>query len=151
VVSLALVLGLIVSGTWLLRKLIPQVNRNGGETPVRVLSTTYLAPKQSLSLIRCGRRIILIGVTPEHISSLAAIDDPAEVSLLTGYSDGRDSRGISYGFDEALEGAADRFEETEVDFDEPLGADSGSLAAVSREVRGLLSRLRSHRADRLPG
>jgi len=150
VVSLVVVLGLIVGGAWLLRRLMPQVRRSGGSSPVHVLSTTYLNPKQSLSLVRCGQRVILIGVTAENISPLAVMNDPAEISLLIGLVDG--GKGRSAGrFGEALDQAAGQFEQTDGPFDEPLGARGRTLAAVGRDLRGLLARVRSYKAGQLSG
>ena len=149
--ALGLVLCLIVSGVWLLKRIMPQVRRADGSSPVRVLSTVYLAPKQSLSLVRCGHRLVLIGVTPEHISQLAVMNDPAEVGLLMGLVDGRPGRSATAGFDQTLDEAASRFHEDEVAIAESVGPDGRHLAAAGRELRGLLSRLRNYTASRLPG
>jgi len=150
VVSLVVVLGLIVGGAWLLRRLMPQVRRSGGSSPVHVLSTTYLSPKQSLSLVRCGQRMILIGVTAEHISPLAVMDDQSEISLLMSMlRDGKDQP--TGRFDEGLDRAVGQFQRVESSFDEPLGASGRTLDAVGRELRGLLARVRSYKAGQLSG
>jgi flagellar biogenesis protein FliO len=149
-VSLAVVLGLIGGGAWLLRRLMPQVRRSGGSGPVHVLSTTYLSPKQNLSLVRCGQRVILIGVTTEHISPLAVMDDQSEISLLMSMlRDGKDQP--TGRFDEGLDRATGQFERTDGSFDEPLGARGRTLDSVGREVRGLLARVRSYKAGQLSG
>jgi len=148
VISLAVVLGLIVGGAWLLRRLMPQVRRSGGSGPVDVLSTTYLSPKQSLSLVRCGQRMILIGVTAEHISPLAVMDDQSEISMLVSML--RDGKGQPTGrFDEGLDQAVGQFQRVDGSFDEPLGTSGRTLDAVSHELRGLLARVRSYKAGQL--
>jgi len=41
------------------------------ESPVQVLSTTYLGPKKEVSVIEVGQEYLLVGVTPNQISLLA--------------------------------------------------------------------------------
>lgn len=79
---LAFVLVIIVALAWAARRLFPRVGRIGGEGAITVLSRCALSPKQSLCLVRLGRRIVLLGMTPDRINPLAEITDPDEAARL---------------------------------------------------------------------
>jgi len=147
--ALAVVVALILVAAWLAKRLLPGVRRNGKRGPMQVLATTYLSPKQSLALVRCGRRVILIGVTPEHISSLAVMDETNDLSDLIHPRDGGDGERLSGQFNEALDEAAKDFGRNDAAWEEPLGPNERELAAARQEIRGLLNRVRSFAGDRL--
>lgn len=149
VLALAVVVALILAAAWVVKRLLPGVRRDGKRGPMQVLATTYLSPKQSLALVRCGRRVILIGVTPEHISSLAVMDDTNDLPSLAHAPDRGDIQRVSGQFNEALDEAAKDFERDDAAWDEPLGPDERELAAARQEIRGLLDRVRSFAGSRL--
>ena len=76
-VVLALVLGLILLVSYLVRRYVPAVRALGGEA-LKVVQRVPLSSKQSLALVQVGRRMVLIGVTPDRISVLSVIDNPEE-------------------------------------------------------------------------
>jgi flagellar biogenesis protein FliO len=85
--TVAVFLGILVGGFALLFLARPIFRRRaraaaalGGETAtdMRTISTLPLAARQKLSLVQVGDRKILLGVTPENISFLTAIDPPAK-------------------------------------------------------------------------
>ncbi len=73
--SLAVVIVLIGLIAWVVKRLAPRTRLGG--SAVRILGRTYLSPKQSLALVRVGNRVALIGITPDHISHVMALDDMA--------------------------------------------------------------------------
>lgn len=79
---LAFVLIVIVALAWAARRLFPRMGRSGGEGAITVLSRCVLSPKQSLCLVRLGRRVVLVGLTPDRINTLAEITDADEAALL---------------------------------------------------------------------
>jgi len=80
-VSLAVVLGVIVAVAALARRLIPSV-RASSSALIEVVGRSHLAPKQSLALVRVGRRLLVVGLTAERVSTLCQIDEPGEVAEL---------------------------------------------------------------------
>jgi flagellar biogenesis protein FliO len=81
---LAVVLGLIGLGAWLVKRWLPmgQISRGG---PVRVVAQSVLAPRHTAVLVQLGRRLVLVGVSGERMSRLCEITDPDEVlELLSG-------------------------------------------------------------------
>jgi len=147
--ALAVVVVLILVAAWVAKRLLPGMRRDGKRGPMQVLATTYLSPKQSLALVRCGRRVILIGVTPEHISSLAVMDETSDLPNLAHAPDRDDGERLSGQFNEALEDAAKDFGRNDAAWDEPLGPDERELSAARQEIRGLLDRVRTFAGNRL--
>lgn len=76
------ILVMIVVVTMFARKLFPKAGRLGGGGVIKVLARQYLSNKQSLCLIRLGNRVVLLGVTPDRISTLTEVVDPEEVSTV---------------------------------------------------------------------
>ena len=88
---LALVLlviwGAVRAMRWYTRRM--QGTGSGGSTrQMQVLETRSLGPNRSLQLVRLGSRAVLVGVTPERISSLMAIDDAEEVERIVAAIEG---------------------------------------------------------------
>lgn len=79
---LAFVLIVIGVLAWAARRMFPRMGRAGGDGAITVLSRCVLSPKQSLCLVRLGRRIVLLGMTPDRINTLAEITDADEAALL---------------------------------------------------------------------
>jgi flagellar biosynthetic protein FliO len=77
---LLLVLGAIAGVAFFIRKVLPRGSRLGGSGVIDVVAHHYLSNKQSLCLIRLGRRAVLIGVTPERITPVAEISQPEELA-----------------------------------------------------------------------
>ncbi len=82
--SLAVVLGLFLGMTWLLRRGLPKGTRLLSSEVVEVLGRAPLAPRQQMHVIRFGSRLLLVSVTSTGAETLAEITDPAEVDRLAG-------------------------------------------------------------------
>jgi len=101
--ALAVVIAVVYGALYLLRKLMGR--RYGGAAgggSLEVLQTTYVGPHKAISLVRVGRRSVLVGVTDNHISTLTELD-PEETDEITTRTDHRTVRSES--FSRALSGA----------------------------------------------
>ncbi len=126
--SLAAVIVLIAAIAWVVKRLAPRTRLGG--SAVRILGRTYLSPKQSLALIRVGHRVALIGITPDHISHVMALDDLASGdSTLAGAGAGSADQ-----FDGFLEKETNFFG-TEQALEEHV--DSSDVRSVKRTRRSL--------------
>ena len=82
--SLAIVLGLFFVTAWLMRRTTP-----GGHSALpgdvfEVLGRAPLTNRQQVHLVRCGAKLLLISITPDGAETLTEIDNPDEVTRLTG-------------------------------------------------------------------
>jgi flagellar protein FliO/FliZ len=81
--SLAVVLGLMVAAAYVLKRVFQRVGTvqsDGGL--VRVLSTHYLGPKNSVMVMEVLGNIMVIGISNNQMSLLATISDPEAVEKL---------------------------------------------------------------------
>lgn len=89
-IKLFLVFGIIVLliyGTiWFLNKFV--YRRGNGQSPsdVTVVSTTLLAPKKFIYLVKVFDRLLVLGVTDSQISNLTEISDPEILKTLKSVS-----------------------------------------------------------------
>jgi len=81
--SLTVVLGLLFATTWLLKRTMPKGSEILPRDVVEVLGRTPLAARQTMQLVRCGQKLVLLNVSPGGAETLTEIDDPAEVDRLT--------------------------------------------------------------------
>jgi flagellar biogenesis protein FliO len=82
--SLAIVLGLFLLVTWMLRKSMPAGGRALPSDVIEVLGRVLLAPRQPAQLIRLGHKLILVSISAAGVKTLTEITDPAEVDRLAG-------------------------------------------------------------------
>jgi len=82
--SLAIVLTLLFVALWLLRRTVPAAAQPLPAEVVEVLGRAPLSGRQQMHLLRCGRKLLLVSVTPECAKTLTEITDPLEVDRLAG-------------------------------------------------------------------
>jgi len=82
-VFFGLVLGLIFLLGYLVRRFILPKVRLGGRD-LEVLARTYVGNKQSVALVRAGRRVLVVGVTASRVNLLTCLDDSMEAAHLIG-------------------------------------------------------------------
>ncbi len=141
-ISLGLVLAVIAGIALLLRRLVPAVRTMNGSA-IEVLGRNHLSPKQSLALVRVGRRVLLIGVTAERLNTLCEVDDAEEVAdLLVRAPSGRRSDQPA-GFDKMLNEAAGGLVERTSDAGELLHGPSERLIQAKGQLQGLLGKLKA--------
>lgn len=110
--SLALVLSLIMGCFWGLRKILPSLRAPQHSEAIKIIARTALTPKQHLALVKCGQRMILIGVSPDRIDSLSEVEDAHEISTLPTREVSKNSKltgHIDTDFDDVLEREQDSY------------------------------------------
>lgn len=140
--ALTIVLVIIGGAAWALRRWVPAA-RVQDSNLFRVIGRTALTPKHSVALVSVGRRLILVGLCGDRISTLGEISDAAEVAeLMTRSSAPPRSKGG--GFDELLAGQSVEFRPTGEAGDEIEPGGTSRAAARYREpLNDLLRRLRT--------
>jgi flagellar biogenesis protein FliO len=145
---LAVVLALIGALVLLARRLLPRQWRGGaaGRTMVDVLGRHALSARQSVALLKVGRRIVLVGLAPDRITHLDTISDPDEVAELVGRSTSGKNGSLTSTFEREVLREAAAYEPSRDD--EAVGADARSdrtaaYLAARQQLRGLLNRVRS--------
>ena len=82
-----------------------------GNRELEVLARTYVGPKQSIAIVKAGRRLMVVGVTANQVSLLISLDDPVEAAELMGHLAARQPGSISSRFSKRLEDEEQAFEE----------------------------------------
>lgn len=82
--GLAIVLGLFLVCTWLVRHSGPKPTTPLPRDAVAVLGRTPLAGSHFAHLVQLGNKLVLVSVSPERVSTLAEVTDPHEVHRLLG-------------------------------------------------------------------
>jgi flagellar biogenesis protein FliO len=83
--ALGVVIALIFLFRWAARFFFPSVAGRSPTRIVEVLARSVLTPRQQVMLIRVGRRLIVVGDSGSHLSTLCEIADPDEVASLMGH------------------------------------------------------------------
>jgi flagellar biogenesis protein FliO len=82
--GLAVVLAAIFLGGRVARRLVPGAMVGESTGPVHLLHRTFLSPKHTVCLVKCGDRILVIGLTGDRMQTLSEIHDPQEIDYLRG-------------------------------------------------------------------
>jgi flagellar biogenesis protein FliO len=101
--SLAAVLGAFFLLAWLLRRAAPQAPGALPDEAFEVLGRAPLANRQQVQLLRCGRKLLLVSVTPSGAETLTEINDAAEVDRLATACRESQSHGATAAFHRVLE------------------------------------------------
>ncbi len=101
-IPLLLVLGLIVLIATVIRRFTPVRRMLTGAGVVDIVARTPVSAKQSLVLVKMGRRLVLVGVCPDRLSALAEVDDPDEVAGMLGQAASSEGGSIRAQFAEAF-------------------------------------------------
>ncbi len=142
-VALGVVLAVIVAAAWLIRRYVPSVKTMSGAGPVQVVGRAYLSPKQTIALVQVGRRHVLVGVTPEHITNLGHISDPNESFDLQVKASRPDPQQTARRFEQLLASESSEYADPD-SIPLPPAADNAShLRETMGELRSLMGRLRS--------
>ena len=149
--SLLIVLAVIIAATYLFRRLTLGRQAGGRSKGIELLARTSVNPKQSLCLVKLGGRLLLVGLSPNHMAALQMIEDPDEVAQVLGQLEASKSHSVSNSFGRMFQregqhyaGSAD--EETGgEDYGEgtsqPWRQARGELSSLLSKVKGL-SRMR---------
>ena len=110
-----------------------------GRGGLQILSRQFLSNKQSLCVVRFGRRVVCLGVTPERISTLVQVDDPEEASQMVGAIE----RAAPASFTSRLSNLTRHAAQREPEIEPPAAVTRLEPSTAGREVRLLLGRVRA--------
>lgn len=82
--GLMVVLAILLGGLRLFKKHLPGAARFLPPQAVQVLGKRPLDFKQSIYLLRCGSKILIVGSSPQGMTTLGEITEPVEVDYLAG-------------------------------------------------------------------
>ena len=82
-IALAVVIAAIYLLLRIIRRFFPSLAPTAAAAPpVKPLARFHLAPRQTLHLVRCGSRLLLLGVTSASINHITTIDDTDEIDSI---------------------------------------------------------------------
>jgi flagellar biogenesis protein FliO len=76
------VVGLIFLLRWGMRRLLPGAVAHRSTRVMKVLSRTFVSPRQHLLLVQIGKRLVMVGDSGTQLNPLCQIKDPAEVEAI---------------------------------------------------------------------
>lgn len=141
--ALGLVIGLILAARVVLRRWAGPGAAVGGSPVVEVLARTSVGARQSVLLLRLGKRILIVGQSSAGLSPLASVDDPDEVAdILTALTRSK-PQSISQGFSSLMQRLNRDYDKHDLTAEE--GVDGAEVHTdIARErVAGLLAKMRS--------
>jgi len=100
--SLAIVLGLFVVLVWFSKRFAPAGSAALPKEAVELLGRAPLAGRQTMQLIRVGKRLLLVALSASGAETLTEITDPVEVEHLAGLCRGGKSDSASASFNRVL-------------------------------------------------
>ena len=117
--SLFVVLFLIIVAAYLFRRFALGPRPNTGSAAVEIIARNNItnSPKQSLCLVRLGKRLVLLGLSPNHMASLVSVDDPEEIAQIIGQLEKKSPKSITNTFEKM-------FNSQEQDYDYPADYDN---------------------------
>lgn len=140
--ALGIVLGLLGVLYWGLRKWVPAI-KTTQPGAMTVVGRTVVTPKHSLAMVQWGRRFVLLGLSPDRMTTLGEIADTEEAAELAGRLGVRFPGGAAE-FDDALMTETSAYQESP----SPAAPTGGERTRAPRStaVGDLLRRLRTLRS-----
>ncbi len=135
--SLPLLVVLILIGgvALVIKRSMPVRRMLAGGGVLVVLARLPISAKQSLMLVKMGRQLVLLGVTPDRISSLSVVTDPEQVTSMVGDVASGNKDSMTRAFAEAFSDESKAYAGAEED--EP------AVPSASGQVKNLLEKVRS--------
>jgi flagellar biosynthetic protein FliO len=137
---LAGVLGLIALAALVFRRYLPSRRLVGHSDLLEVVARTPVSPKQSLVVVRVARRFLLLGISPDRVTTLCILDDAQSTAELM-------TEVASHRPDSSTNAFASSFVEEVGEFEES-GEEDPALPATGH-VRGLLEKVRQLKHERV--
>jgi flagellar biogenesis protein FliO len=161
--ALAIVIALILGLRWGGKKLFGSAVVGHSTRAVQVLARSPISARQSILLVRVGRRVIVVGDNGAQMNPLSEITDPDEIASLVGqlhverpgYSAGAFGRIFNRATDEmdAVAGEASETNDESVDRSQSGSGNAGFDPAIHEtreELTGLMEKIRSL-SQKFPG
>lgn len=100
--GLAVCLGLFFLLVWVTKRNSTTATAVLPVEVVEALGRAPLSGRQQLQLLRVGRKLVLLNVTPTSAETITEITDPAEVDRLLGYCQQRKANSVTASFRDVL-------------------------------------------------
>ena len=140
-----LVLALVIGGGYMVRRFLPSVTSGAGSPIVSVMARTQLAPRQWVCLVRCGRRVLVVGLTGERITTLSEITDGEEVTELLGQCEQMRADSASSSFGRIFQREAREMTDEMAEFENPdadqTQTPSDAVSRVRSELAALMEKI----------
>lgn len=144
IVSLLFVLALILLLGYLYKRFAVGSGRLGSSPAIEIIARSTVNPKQTLCLVKLPSRLLLIGLSPNHMASLASIDDPDEIAQMMGLVEQESAHSISNSFGRLFQRASGEYTQHDIDQEDDdqnpktQWQDPGNeLASLVKKVKGL--------------
>jgi flagellar protein FliO/FliZ len=72
-VPLLVIVGAAAAATWFLRRWKGSLGRRDG--PLQLVHVIALGPRERIALVKVGARYLVVGITGQHINTLAEVAD----------------------------------------------------------------------------
>jgi len=148
--AMAAVLGLIFVVAKLVKRNSPQTPMTLPVEVLQVLGRKMLDYRSTIQLVRCGSRLLVVGITQSGMTTLAEITDPVEVDYLAGLCKSSQSASVGETFNQLFRRFQSDADEHSVDEPEVHPAtvpiDEHSAGSLSPAEQILRERLRKEAA-----
>jgi flagellar biosynthetic protein FliO len=134
-IPLGIVLGLIVVVALVIKRFMPARSLLGG-AGLEILTRLNVSSKQSVAVVKVGKRLLVLGICPERINTLCVIEDPVEMAEYLGEIAARQPSSITQAFKNSFDQEVDVYPEADPE------------AIAGGQVRGLLEKVRSMKKSR---
>jgi len=139
IVSLAAVIALVALIVWALRRFAPRAVRMYSSDNLKVLSRTFLGPKQMVCIVKAPGKVLVVGATQQSVTLLSEISDPAEVERIAGLYEAASSKGASAAFREiiaGISGSRKKDRATREDLSAAVNSVSDRFAGLAKKLEG---------------
>lgn len=144
--SLIVVLALIVGISFIFKRFVPSANRFSKDSGLEVLVRCGVGPKQSLCLVKMGPRLVLIGLSPNHMASLDVVTDDEDVAAILGRVETASPDSITNSFGKYFRQESGQFTESPNEPSEPYEKDDlaevRQIHLARRELSSLLDKVK---------
>jgi len=137
--ALAVVLALIGVVFVLARRWLPSARIGSDHGIMRVAGRLAISPRQSLVLVRVGKRFVLVGVSPERVNAVCEIADAEEVAELVSQADVKGASGFATWLNREAADYLRRPGEAE----KVVASEGEGPGGASKPLKDLLGRLRN--------
>jgi len=132
---LGLVLALMGVLYFGLKRWAPTIKTQDGGL-VQVVSRTVVGPRQSVVLLRVGKRAVLVGVSPDRMDRVCEIEDAEEVAALLAQAPSSRTRGpFTTWLDREAQQFASESKRSKENALNSAEADSSSLSSLLQKLR----------------
>lgn len=81
--ALAIVLGLLIGVMYFVKRFMQQTGPVSDNQPlINIISSRYLGPKNRIIMVEIMDKILVVGISNQQMTTLAAIDDPLAVAKI---------------------------------------------------------------------